>query len=197
MTCCGPLCLLIGHSQEIMAELFYKFSLFITLFTLASCVSTPRVDFNDPLSIESGIVNTVDEYKGNVKIEEHIQRIKQCLDRTRQSIFDTVISIKECRNQVSDVDPDWTSDFNLVRASWYHPSPTLTQMGQHGGRGGIHYPDKDRVFTTDELKRLMRLPGDFRLTGTFNQKAERCGRMVTPLLYKHLSKSIYEKVLKG
>ena len=60
---------------------------------------------------------------------------------------------------------------------------------------GIHHPDEDRVFTTDELKRLMGLPDDFRLTGTFNQKAERCGRMVTPHLYKHLSRSIYEKVI--
>ena len=39
------------------------------------------------------------------------------------------------------------------------------------------------------------LRDDFRLTGTFNQKAERCGRMVTPHLYKHLSRSIYEKVI--
>lgn len=97
--------------------------------------------------------------------------------------------------RLTDVDPDWTSDFNLVRASWEHPSPTLTQMGQQGGRGGIHHPNEDRVFTTDELKRLMGLPDDFRLTGTFNQKAERCGRMVTPNLYKHLSRSIFEKVI--
>jgi len=74
--------------------------------------------------------------------------------------------------KLGDVDPDWTSDFNLDRASWYHPSPTLTQMGQQGGHGGVHHPDEDRVFTTDELKRLMGLPDDFRLTGTFNQKAE-------------------------
>lgn len=96
---------------------------------------------------------------------------------------------------IGNVDPDWTSDFNLVRASWDHPSPTLTQMGQQGGGGGIQHPDEDRVFTTDELKRLMGLPDDFQLTGTFNQKAERCGRMVTPQLYKHLSRSIYEKVI--
>jgi DNA-cytosine methyltransferase len=97
--------------------------------------------------------------------------------------------------KLADVDPDWTSDFNLVRASWEHPSPTLTQMGQQGGRGGIHHPNEDRVFTTNELKRLMGLPDDFHLTGTFNQKAERCGRMVTPNLYKHLSRSIFEKVI--
>jgi hypothetical protein len=47
----------------------YKFSLFLVFLTLASCVSTPRVDFNDPLSIESGIIKTVDEYRGSAKIE--------------------------------------------------------------------------------------------------------------------------------
>jgi len=31
----------------------------------------------------------------------------------------------------------------------------------HGGCGGIHHPDEDRVFTTDELRRLMGLPDDF------------------------------------
>ena len=97
---------------------------------------------------------------------------------------------KEFDDHIDNVDPDWTSDFNLVRASWHHPSPTLTQMGQQGGRGGIHHPDEDRVFTTDELKRLMGLPDDFKLTGTFNQKAERSGRMVTPHLYNHLSRTI-------
>jgi DNA (cytosine-5)-methyltransferase 1 len=68
-------------------------------------------------------------------------------------------------------------------------------MGQQMGRGGIHHPDENRVFTVMELKRLMGLPDDFTLTGTFNQKAERCGRMVTPPTYKYLGKSLYEKVL--
>jgi DNA-binding transcriptional ArsR family regulator len=40
--------------------------------------------------------------RNELTIEEHVQRIKLCLDRTRQSIFDTVISIKECRDQVGD-----------------------------------------------------------------------------------------------
>ena len=40
--------------------------------------------------------------KNELTVEEHVQRIRQCLDRTRQSIFETVVSIKECRDQVGD-----------------------------------------------------------------------------------------------
>ena len=126
------------------------------------------------------------------------QRNYLLMSSVKSSAYEILKSIPKNPSRpigVGNIDPDWTSDFNLVRASWDHPSPTLTQMGQQGGGGGIHHPDEDRVFTTDELKRLMGLPDDFRLTGTFNQKAERCGRMVTPHLYKHLSRSIYEKVI--
>ena len=42
----------------------------------------------------------------------------------------------------------------------------------------------------------MSLPDDFILTGTWKQKAERCGRMVPPLMMKRLASSVYEKVLE-
>ena len=35
-------------------------------------------------------------------IDEHISKIKDCLERTRKSIFDTVMSIKECKDQLGD-----------------------------------------------------------------------------------------------
>ena len=35
-----------------------------------------------------------------LSIEEHVQRIKDSLERTRQSIFETVLTIKECRDQL-------------------------------------------------------------------------------------------------
>lgn len=37
-----------------------------------------------------------------LSLEEHINRIRDCLERTRQSIFETVISIKECKEQLGD-----------------------------------------------------------------------------------------------
>ena len=97
---------------------------------------------------------------------------------------------------LADLNPDWTSDFNMVRSSWEKPVNTLTQMGQQMGHAGVCHPSEDRVYTINELKRLMGLPDDYVLTGTFDQKAERCGRMVTPPIYKYLSQSLYENVLK-
>ena len=88
--------------------------------------------------------------------------------------------------------------FNTNRCSWYLPAPTLTQLGaQLGGLGGIYHPMEHRTFTIKELKRLTGLPDDFELTGSFNQRAERIGRMVPPLMTKELASSLYEKVLKN
>lgn len=35
-------------------------------------------------------------------LDEHINRIRSCLEKTRTSIFETVISIKECKEQLGD-----------------------------------------------------------------------------------------------
>ena len=87
--------------------------------------------------------------------------------------------------------------FNVNRCAWYQPAPTITQLGnQLGGLGGIYHPEEHRSFTTKELIRLFSLPDDFKLTGTFNQRAERVARMVTPNVTKELSKSLYAKILK-
>lgn len=101
--------------------------------------------------------------------------------------------------KIVNVDPSWkerNSDFSLVRASWSTPAPTMTCRGQQMGISGVHHPDEDRKFTIDELKRITSLPDDFKLTGTFNQKAERIGNMVPPMLTKTLATSVYENVLK-
>jgi DNA (cytosine-5)-methyltransferase 1 len=42
----------------------------------------------------------------------------------------------------------------------------------------------------------MSLPDDFKLTGSYKQQAERCGRMVPPLMMRAIAESIYEKVIK-
>ena len=121
------------------------------------------------------------------------------LSQIRSSSYELIKSIPKdppYNMGLKSVSEGWTSDFNLVRTSMYSPSPTLTQMGQQMGRGGCIHPLEDRVFTISELKRLMGLPDDYKLTGTFNQRAERCGRMVTPPIYKYLSQNLYEMVLK-
>lgn len=96
--------------------------------------------------------------------------------------------------RVRDMKPDYSSNFLLTRASWDHPSTTITATGATG-RGGVLHPDEDRVFTIPELRRLFGLPDDFKLTGTFDQKAERIGRMVPPALTMAVAHSVYERLL--
>lgn len=132
-------------------------------------------------------------------VVDEFERKQLLLNSIKQSTYELIKSIPKDPSTVrgmGTVRENWTSDFNLLRTSMYQPSPTLTQMGQQMGRGGCFHPMEDRVFTINELKRLMGLPDDYILTGTFNQRSERCGRMVTPPIYKYLSQSIYENVLK-
>ena len=86
--------------------------------------------------------------------------------------------------------------FNLKRSSLRKPCPTITAMGNLAGVAGTCHPIEDRKFTIKELKRIMSLPEDFKLTGKHNKKSERIGRMVPPLMMKALAESVYNKVLK-
>ena len=80
--------------------------------------------------------------------------------------------------------------FNMKKTSRHKPAPTITATG-----GAMHWHEP-RTFTVKETKRMMSLPDDFKLTGSFNQQSERCGRMVPPLMMKAIAESIYEKVFK-
>jgi DNA (cytosine-5)-methyltransferase 1 len=86
--------------------------------------------------------------------------------------------------------------FNLKRVSQYQPAPTLTAMGSCDTTAGAFHWAEPRKLTLGELKRIMSLPDDFKLTGKWNQKAERIGRMVPPLMMKALASSVYENVLE-
>jgi DNA (cytosine-5)-methyltransferase 1 len=86
--------------------------------------------------------------------------------------------------------------FNLKRSSLRKPCPTITAMGNLPGVAGTCHPLDNRKFTIKELKRIMSLPEDFKLTGKHKQQSERIGRMVPPLMMKALAESVYNKVLK-
>ena len=66
--------------------------------------------------------------------------------------------------------------FNLKRCSLRKPSPTITAMGNYPGVAGTCHPLEDRKFTIKELKRIMSLPEDFKLTGQHK-----------PVSYTHLT----------
>ena len=87
--------------------------------------------------------------------------------------------------------------FSIYRGAWGEPAPTLTASGNGlGGRAGLLHPEEDRTLTVRELKRVCALPNDFVLTGTFNQKVERVGRMVPPALTASIARNLNEKVLR-
>jgi DNA (cytosine-5)-methyltransferase 1 len=88
------------------------------------------------------------------------------------------------------------SMFNMIRPCPDLPCPTVTQAGQKMGLSGVFHYAKNRKLTILELKRVMGLPDDFKLSGKFDQQAERVGRMVAPLCMKSLVDNIYLKVLK-
>jgi DNA (cytosine-5)-methyltransferase 1 len=80
--------------------------------------------------------------------------------------------------------------FNLKRISRFKPAPTITASG-----GCIHWSELRRLALC-ETRRAMSLPEDFKLTGKWEQRSERMGRMVPPLMMKAIADSIYKKVLK-
>lgn len=86
--------------------------------------------------------------------------------------------------------------FNLKRPSPKMPCPTLTQTGQQLAPSGVVHYAENRKLTIKEMKRIMSLPDDFELTGTFDQKAERIGRMVAPKMMAALASNVYEQVLR-
>ena len=86
--------------------------------------------------------------------------------------------------------------FNLKRVSLNAPAPTLTAMGSNDTTAGAFHWNEPRKLTIGELKRIQSLPDDFVLTGKWNQRSERIGRMVPPLLLKSIADSVYENVIK-
>lgn len=103
---------------------------------------------------------------------------------------------RELRKLPKDPPRPISSDkfFNLVRTSMYRPCPTVTQLG--GQAAGVCHPREDRPFTIPELKRIMSVPDDFILTGTFAQQWERLGRMVPPLMMAQIASGVREGVLE-
>lgn len=87
------------------------------------------------------------------------------------------------------------SYFNLCRESMYQPCSTICQTNGQAGAAGNCHPLEDRKFTIAELKRITSVPDDFILTGTYEQQWERLGRMVPPVMMKHIAETVYKEIL--
>ena len=79
--------------------------------------------------------------------------------------------------------------FNLKRCSRFKPAPTVTATS-----APVHFMEK-RKLTLAETRRVMSLPDDFILTGRWEQRSERMGRMVPPFMLKAVAEAVYENIL--
>ena len=146
------------------------------------------------ISLESAI-ETIDNDKEEVKM------LRDYYEGSFQKKFLDPLPFRPLRH-TKPSDPqfrDWNpkaSCFNMIRPAPHLPSPTLTQQGQQKGLSGVFHYAENRKLTIKELKRVMGLPEDYKLTGTFDKQAERIGRMVAPKMMAAVAASIYNVVLK-
>ena len=127
---------------------------------------------------------------------EEVQMLLGAVERGFQKKYAELLPFNPSKpRKPSDVS-DEKGCFNMKRPSPDHPCPTLTQLGQQLGASGVLHYEQNRKLTIKELKRIMSLPDDFILTGTFDQQAERICRMVAPKMMAELAKSIYKNVIK-
>lgn len=79
--------------------------------------------------------------------------------------------------------------FQLVKANRNDVSGCITASAGNLGIACVKHWD-NRAFTVAELKRIMSIPDDYILTGTYQQKVERLGRMVAPFMMKAISENL-------
>lgn len=86
--------------------------------------------------------------------------------------------------------------FNLIKAHPKRPSGCITATSGCLSAACIKHWD-NRAFTINETKRIMSVPDDYILTGTYAQKIERLGRMVAPFMMREVAKNINKVVFEN
>ena len=154
--------------------------------------------FPEPFGYQISMEEAIDDIEND---PEQVKELKDFYEGSFQKKFLDPIPFRPKRH-MKPSDPEFrswnpkASCFNMIRPCPTMPCPTLTQQGQKKGLSGVFHYSDNRKLTIKELKRLMSLPEDYELTGTFDQQAERIGRMVAPKMMAEVAKSIYENVLK-
>ena len=80
--------------------------------------------------------------------------------------------------------------FQLSRPDRARPCPTVTASGGGIGIAGVTHPLEPRKFTLAELRRVCSFPDDFELLGTYEQRWERLGRAVPPVMMSHIARAV-------
>lgn len=86
--------------------------------------------------------------------------------------------------------------FQLVRPALDKPVGTITATAGVVGAASIAHPTEKRKFNLKELRALQSFPEDFILTGSYQQRAERIGRSVPPLMAKAVGETVRKEILE-
>ena len=157
-------------------------------YELASLIY-PQYSTSEGVSIASAIDNIDND-------PEEVQMLLDACENSFQKKFVETMAFNPSKTLKPGPVNGKISCFNMKRPAPNKPSPTLTQMGQQRSASGVMHYAANRKLTIKEMKRIMSLPDDYRLTGSFDQQAERIGRMVAPKMMSALATSIYENILK-
>lgn len=128
------------------------------------------------------VVNLGDAFKGLTFTDQ--DRIDT--DLRKYAVYKLLITLKpgETHNKA----------FTLYKSSKHKYSACIkATTGKIGSRETYHWDN--RAFTVNEVKRIMSVPDDYILTGTYQQKVERLGRMVAPFMMRAVAENIYNLVL--
>jgi len=79
--------------------------------------------------------------------------------------------------------------FTLSKGTKHRQSYCVTATNGNIGAGNTCHWD-NRAYTVSEIKRIMSIPDDYVLTGTYGKQVERCGRMVAPLVMKAVAENL-------
>lgn len=154
----------------------------------------PDKTYPNHISVRDGIEGVVNDPAQEKELFDYVQNgfQKKWIEMLP---FNPTRHTKPSDKEFISINPK-RSLFNMIRPAPHLPCPTITQRGNQKSVSGVFHYEKNRKFTIPELRRIMSLPEDYELTGTFDQQAERIGRMVAPKMMAEVAKSIYEKVLK-
>ena len=157
-------------------------------YELASLIY-PQYSTSEGVSIASAI-------EGIDNDPEEVQMLLDACENSFQKKFVETMAFNPSKTLKPGPVNGKISCFNMKRPAPNKPSPTLTQMGQQRSASGVMHYAANRKLTIKEMKRIMSLPDDYQLTGSFDQQAERIGRMVAPKMMSALATSIYNNILK-
>lgn len=126
---------------------------------------------------------------------------------TTARVIESIMTDPETRKHLDftkyAIGPEWAklrrgerSDryFQLYRPRWDEPFGTVVASGGNIGLAHGTHPDYPRKLNLWELRRICSFPDDFILTGTYEQRWERLGRSVPPLMMKAIAEHLADQL---